>query len=188
MGQSEANDIALVREARRGLGQMWTSWWMLGRCGDWKTGLKRAEQFAEYGIFWLEEPLHPEDVEGYAHLCERSPVPIATGEAESRYQDFERLLVKGRIDWVQPDPGRCGLSTMVEVGRLAHRLHRKVVNHSFKSGITIAASLHGLAAVPHGEVFEYCMAESPLRPRPDVRKIRGRRWLRSRAGGAGDWA
>ena len=33
----------------------------------------------------------------------------------------------------------------------------------FKSGITIAASLHGLAAVPHGEVFEYCMAESPLR-------------------------
>ena len=52
---------------------------------------------------------------------------------------------------------------MVEVGRLAHRHHRKVVNHSFKSGITIAASLHGLAAVPHGEVFEYCMAESPLR-------------------------
>ena len=119
-----------------------------GQVWDWKTGLKRAEQFAEYGIFWLEEPLHPEDVAGYAHLCERSPVPIATGEAESRYQDFERLLVNGRIDWVQPDPGRCGLSTMVEVGRLAHRLHRKVVNHSFKSGITIAASLHGLAAVP----------------------------------------
>ena len=30
---------------------------------------------------------------------------------------------------------------MVEVGRLAHRTHRRVVNHSFKSGITIAASL-----------------------------------------------
>ena len=73
------------------------------------------------------------------------------------------MLVEGLIDWVQPDPGRCGLSTMVEVGRLAHRLNRKVCNHSFKSGITIAASLHGLAAVPHGEVFEFCMADSPLR-------------------------
>ena len=107
-------------------------------------------------------PLHQFDA-GYARLCERSPVPIATGEAESRYKDFERLLVDGLIDWIQPDPGRCGISTMVEVGRLAHRLHRKVVNHSFKSGITIAASLHGLAAAPHGEVFEYCMSDSPLR-------------------------
>ena len=52
---------------------------------------------------------------------------------------------------------------MVHVGRFAHRHHRKVVNHSFKSGITIAASLHGLAAAPHGQVFEYCMADSPLR-------------------------
>ena len=48
---------------------------------------------------WLEEPLHPEDVMGYARLCERSPLPIATGEAESRYTDFERLLVDGLIDW-----------------------------------------------------------------------------------------
>ena len=30
-------------------------------------------------------------------------------------------------------------------------------------GITIAASLHSLAAVPQGEVFEFCMSDSPLR-------------------------
>ena len=163
MGQDEQNDIALVHAARQGAGPEVDILVDAGQVWDWKTGLKRAEQFADQGIFWLEEPLHPEDVEGYARLCERSPVPIATGEAESRYEDFERLLIDGLIDWVQPDPGRCGISTMVEVGRLAHRLHRKVVNHSFKSGITIAASLHGLAAVPHGEIFEYCMADSPLR-------------------------
>ena len=46
---------------------------------------------------------------------------------------------------------------------MAHRRHARVVNHSFKSGITIAASLHALAAVPGGEMFEYCMSESPLR-------------------------
>ena len=163
MGRDEATDIALVREARRGAGDQVDILIDAGQVWDWKTALQRARQFAEFGPFWLEEPLHPEDVEGYARLSAASPVPIAAGEAESRLPDFERLLLEGGLDWIQPDPGRCGLSTMVEVARLAHRHHRKVVNHSFKSGITIAASLHGLAAVPHGEVFEYCMAESPLR-------------------------
>jgi L-alanine-DL-glutamate epimerase-like enolase superfamily enzyme len=163
MGQSEKNDIALVREARRGAGRDIDILVDAGQVWDWKTALKRTQQFAEYDIFWLEEPLHPQDVEGYAQLCAASSVPIATGEAESNIEDFERLLLEGKLDWIQPDPGRCGISTMVEVGRLAHRLHRKVVNHSFKSGITIAASLHGLAAVPHGDIFEYCMSDSPLR-------------------------
>ena len=163
MGRDEKTDIALVREARRGVGDDVDVLIDAGQVWDWKTALKRAEQFTEFRPFWLEEPLHPEDVSGYARLCERSPIPIATGEAEARYQDFEKLLVEGQVDWIQPDPGRCGISTMVDVGRLAHRLHRRVVNHSFKSGITIAASLHALAAVPHGEVFEYCMSDSPLR-------------------------
>jgi len=163
MGGDEATDIALVREARRGAGDDVDVLVDAGQVWDWKTALKRAEQFAEFGIFWLEEPLQPEDVEGYARLSAASPVPIAAGEAESRPEEFERLLLEGGLDWIQPDPGRCGISTMVHVGRFAHRHHRKVVNHSFKSGITIAASLHGLAAVPHGQVFEYCMADSPLR-------------------------
>ena len=163
MGQSEENDIALIREARRGAGQDIDILVDAGQVWDWKTALRRAQAFAESDIFWLEEPLHPQDIDGYSQLCAESPLPIATGEAESNVEDFQRLLVEGAVDWIQPDPGRCGISKMVEVGRLAHRMHRKVVNHSFKSGITIAASLHGLAAAPHGELFEYCMSDSPLR-------------------------
>jgi L-alanine-DL-glutamate epimerase-like enolase superfamily enzyme len=163
MGQSEETDIALVQQARQGAGPQVDILIDAGQVWDWKTALKRAHQFAEFAPFWLEEPLHPEDVKGYARLCAASPLPIASGEAESRYQDFEHLLVNGDLDWIQPDPARCGITTMVEVGRLAHRLHKRVVNHSFKSGITIAASLHALAAVPHGEVFEFCMSDSPLR-------------------------
>ncbi len=163
MGQDEATDIALIREARKGAGESVDILIDAGQVWDWKTALKRAHQFADYHPFWLEEPLHPDDVRGYARLTAESPVPIATGEAESRYVDFERLVLEGGLDWIQPDPARCGISTMVAVGRMAHRHHTKVVNHSFKSGITIAASLHALAAVPHGEIFEYCMTDSPLR-------------------------
>lgn len=163
MGEDEESDISLVREARRGVGDGVDVLIDAGQVWDWKTALKRARQFAEFRPFWLEEPLHPSDLRGYAKLAAESPVPIAAGEAEARLDAFERLVAEAGLDWVQPDPGRCGISTMVEVGRMAHRCHARVVNHSFKSGITIAASLHALAAVPGGEMFEYCMSESPLR-------------------------
>lgn len=163
MGQSEENDIALVREARNGAGDKVDILVDAGQVWDWKTALKRAHQFAEFGIFWLEEPLHPEDVTGYRQLTEESPVPIAAAEANARFSEFERMVVDGGLDWIQPDPGRCGISTFVEAGRMASRFHRKVVNHSFKSEITIAASLHAMSAVQNTEVCEFCMADSPLR-------------------------
>lgn len=162
MGESEENDIALVREAKRGgggidilvdAGQVW----------DWRTALDRAKAFADIGIFWLEEPLHPDDVEGYARLTESSPVPIATGEAEALLSEFEKLIVGGGLHWIQPDPGRCGITTFVDAGRMAGEHDCRVVNHSFKSGITISASLHALSACPGTEVFEFCMSDSPLR-------------------------
>ena len=163
MGQSAALDIELVRQARLGAGEDVDVLIDAGQVWNWKTALQRAEQFAEFQPFWLEEPLQPDDLLGYSRLSEASPIPIAAGEAESRVEDFRRLIAEGGIDWVQPDPGRCGLSGMVEVGKISLQHGRKCVNHSFKSGITIAASLHGLTTMPTAEMFEFCMADSPLR-------------------------
>jgi L-rhamnonate dehydratase len=163
MGMDEATDIALVREARAGAGDNVDVLVDAGQVWDWQTALTRARQFEEFGIFWLEEPLHPEDVDGYRQLTAESPVPIAAAEAEARYVDFERLVSDGGLDWIQPDPGRCGISTFVKAGHMAVQHGRKVVNHSFKSGVTISASLHALSAMPQAEICEFCMADSPLR-------------------------
>ena len=163
MGQSEEKDIALVREARKGAGDDIDILVDAGQVWDWKTALVRARQFQEFGIFWLEEPLHPQDVDGYRRLSDESPVPIAAAEAEANFEDFERMVVDGGLDWIQPDPGRCGISTFVEAGRMAVRNRRKVVNHSFKSGVTLSASLQALSAIPGTTVCEFCMADSPLR-------------------------
>ena len=77
MGEDEQKDIALVREARKGVGDNVDVLIDAGQVWDWKTALARAERFAEHNIFWLEEPLQPDDLAGFARLCERSPVPIA---------------------------------------------------------------------------------------------------------------
>lgn len=163
MGEDEQKDIALVREARKGVGDNVDVLIDAGQVWDTETALTRAQQFAEYRPFWIEEPLQPDDIAGYTSLTAESPVPIATGEAESQLEDFERLVTEGGLDWIQPDPGRCGITTMVAAGRFAHNHNRKIVNHSFKSGITMAASLHALAALPNSSMFEFCMSDSPLR-------------------------
>jgi L-alanine-DL-glutamate epimerase-like enolase superfamily enzyme len=163
MGDSEENDVALVQAARRGAGGQVDILIDAGQVWDWRTALERARRFEEFGLFWLEEPLHPQDIEGYARLTEASPIPIAAGEAEALPSEFHRLIVDGGLNWVQPDPGRCGITTFAEVGRIAAENGCKVVNHSFKSGITIAASLHALSACQGTEMFEFCMSDSPLR-------------------------
>ena len=81
MGRDEKQDIALVREARRGAGDHVDVLIDAGQVWDWKTALTRAHQFAEYHPFWIEEPLQPDDIDGYHALTSASPIPIATGEA-----------------------------------------------------------------------------------------------------------
>lgn len=163
MGRNEQTDIALVREARRGLGESVDLLVDAGECFDARTAIRRAQEFAEFRPYWLEEMLHPEDLVGYRMLSAVSPTPIAAGETASRLSEFLQMLDEGGLDWIQPDPSRCGISTMLAVGRAALARHKRVCNHTFKSGLTIAASLHVMAALPDVDVVEFCMADSPLR-------------------------
>lgn len=163
MGRDERTDIALVREARRGIGDDAELMIDAGICYDSSTAIRRAQQFAEYRPFWLEEPLHPDDLAGYARLAERAPIRIAAGEQETTLKGFTELLATG-IDVVQPDVARVGGPSMaIQIGRLAAQHHRLCVNHSYKTGVSIAASLHFLAALPNTGWLEYCVEQSALR-------------------------
>src|SRR5262245_7049764 len=68
MGQSEEGDIAHVRAARTGLGPGIELMVDAGLCWDTATALRRARQFEQFNLTWLEEPLHPDNVQGYAKL------------------------------------------------------------------------------------------------------------------------
>src|SRR4051812_37530023 len=68
MGQDESLDIELVRGAREGVGPGNTVLIDAGCVWDARTALRRAHQFADFNIGWLEEPLRPWDVDGYVWL------------------------------------------------------------------------------------------------------------------------
>ncbi len=163
LGQSEAGDLAQVSAARRGVGEEAEFMIDAGLAYDVTTAIKRAHQFAEFRPFWFEEALHPDDYEGYTKLAANAPIRVAAGEQEVTLAGFERLLDCG-LDVVQPDVARVGgLTNMRRIGQLAARRYRLCVNHSYKTGVSIAASLHALAALPNTYWLEYCVEDSPLR-------------------------
>src|SRR5438094_5015446 len=80
MGQGEASDIAHVRAARKGIGKEAELMVDAGLCWDTATAIRRAKQFESFNLTWLEEPLHPDNLRGYARLSTQSPIRIAAGE------------------------------------------------------------------------------------------------------------
>ena len=72
-------------------------------------------------------------------------------------------MTNGGLDYVQIDVGRIGGIT--EAKRVADRaktLGIKYVNHTFKSHLSIAASIHVFAGFRSFDIIEYPAGDSPL--------------------------
>jgi L-alanine-DL-glutamate epimerase-like enolase superfamily enzyme len=164
MGQSEASDLAHVRAARQGVGPDVELMVDAGLCWDTATAIRRARQFEPFNLTWLEEPLHPDNLHGYARLVAQAPMRIAAGEEICDIKEFEQMMDVGGIDVVQVDVTRVGgLARSKRIGWGSAERHRLCVNHSYKTGVNIAASLHFVAALPNTHYFEYCVEQGALR-------------------------
>ena len=186
MGQGETSDIAHVRAARQGLGPNIELMVDAGLCWDTATALRRARQFEEFQLTWLEEPLHPDNLQGYARLSAQSPIRIAAGEEVCDVGEFRTMMDVGGIDVVQVDVGRVGgLARSKRIGWDSVERHRLCVNHSYKTGINIAASLHFVAALPNTHYFEYCAEQGDVRKYLTKQRFPGDRRRHHGAGRAG---
>jgi L-alanine-DL-glutamate epimerase-like enolase superfamily enzyme len=176
MGQDEKTDIALVREARKGLGGDADLMIDAGLVWDAKTAIQRARAFSEYNIYWLEEPLLPDDYHGYRKLSEATDVRIAAGEEESSRKTFIELMDIGKVDIVQVDLTRVGgFTEAMKIASLAADRGVPVVNHGFTTYINVAAALHFLNAIPGSFIAEFVVEEeSTLRDRITRQRIAAR--------------
>lgn len=162
----EATDIALVAEARAGIGDeaelMIDAGVVWG--DDVDTAFARARAFAEYTPTWLEEPLYPHAIDAYAALTGRKPaVSIAAGEGAGMYRQAEDIIVNGGVQFAQIDVGRIGgITPAFRVRRLCEERGVQYVNHTFKSHLSVAASLHVFATNADFGLCEYPAAGSPL--------------------------
>jgi len=156
-GRAERTDRAHIEGIRAAVGPdapiMLDVGWAYDSGGpewDVTTALRRARIFSEYDIYWLEEPLHPDDMDGYGRLSEQSPVRIASGEELATIHEFRDLIERGKVHVLQPDVSRCGgVTETMRIAAFAQAHQRPIVPHHYSSGILGAVSVHINASVPN---------------------------------------
>ncbi|HEX4488059.1 MAG TPA: mandelate racemase/muconate lactonizing enzyme family protein [Terriglobales bacterium] len=119
----------------------------------WRMTTQQAAYYsralAELRIGWLEAPLIPEDIRGHAWLCSVSGTPIAIGESYRSTFDFIRLVEESAAHILQPDLGRCGITTTRFVTQLCASRNLGFAPHvSISLGPQLAAALHVSAVAP----------------------------------------
>ncbi len=132
---------------------------------DAATAIRVARALEAADISWFEEPVPPDDLDGYARIHAMTSVPLATGETEFSVFGFRDLIGRGLIDVVQPDTGRSGGITGVRHAALLAFAHNKgfAPHTGFSGGVSQLAALHAAAASPVLDTFEYMFIDNPLR-------------------------
>ncbi|RUL84681.1 mandelate racemase/muconate lactonizing enzyme family protein [Tautonia sociabilis] len=115
-----------------------------------------AEMLADFNIVWFEEPLPPDDLDGYVALTRVSPVPIAGGEVLTRRQSFLPWIERRAVDILQPDCTKNGgLTESRRIAWLASEHNIQVVPHGWNTAVGLAADLQFSAALPVARYVEY---------------------------------
>ncbi len=85
----------------------------------------------KYQLRWLEEPVIPDDIGGYAALKAMNRVPIAGGEHEFTLYGFREMLDAKALDYIQFDTSRVGGITQArKIAALAEAHSVPVIPHA----------------------------------------------------------
>ena len=112
--------------------------------------LRRARVYQDLGCFWLEEPLPPQDMEGFALLAGALDMRIATGENLNTKYAFADLIARRGADVVQPDNRRAGgVTEWMEIAAVADAYGLELASHGGGS-----TNLNMLLAMPNAIYME----------------------------------
>jgi L-alanine-DL-glutamate epimerase-like enolase superfamily enzyme len=112
--------------------------------------LRRGRIYQEMGCFWYEEPLPPQEMEGYAELAHALDIRIATGENLATKYAFADLIQRRGADVVQPDSRRAGgVTEWMEIAAIADGYGLELASHG--GGNT---NLNMLLAMPNAIYME----------------------------------
>ena len=123
-----------------------------------------AKELARLGVYWLEEPVHPEFVDDLARIRRRVDLPVVSGEWLGSWFQFRDLLRAEAVDIIMPNITRCGgLTGLLKIADLAMLDNVLVAPHGVGAGVGIVAACAACAVLPNFLIYEYNQLFNPLR-------------------------
>lgn len=155
LGDTPARDLARVHAVRKALGDE------LAILTDANTGYTVADArqampgLAAAAVGWLEEPFPPHDHRSYALAAGFAAVPFAAGENHYTRFEFSRVIEDGVITILQPDLSKTGgITEGLRIAALASTWKLPINPHTSMTGLSMAATIHFLAAIDNAGYFE----------------------------------
>lgn len=140
------------------------------------TAVRMGHLMEPLDVRFFEEPVPPEDRDGYRKVRAENPIPVAGGECDFTRYGFRDLIAGGCVDIAQPDLAVCGgFTAMTHILALANSFGVATVPHVWGSGVAVAAALQAIAVIPafphtanalplfNAPVIEFDRKHNPLR-------------------------
>jgi galactonate dehydratase len=124
-----------------------------------------ARALEPYNLLWIEDPIAPENLEGYRRIRDAAHVPLASGERQATIFGERQLIEEELVDVLQPDTGRAGgITQMKKIAAMAEAHHIMMAPHSGSLGpVAEYAALHLMAAIPNALILERIEDDWPER-------------------------
>ncbi len=157
-------DVESVRAVREAAGPHIEIGIDVNSAYDAATAIRFCAAVEKYNVMFLEEPVYPDDIDGYERIRAHTSIALACGESEFGIFGFRELLRRRAVDIVQPDIARVGgFTAAMRLGALVHAHNVRYAPHTgFSCGVAQLASIHLAAAVPDLWKVEEMYISNPL--------------------------
>lgn len=131
--ENESEDISRVRAVRRLIGE--DALFMVDANMVWTVSqaihmIKRLEEFHPV---WIEEPINPDDLDGYATIIKSTSIPISMGENLHTFYEHKLAITIGHIECPIIDCSNvCGITGFFKASAFAELYHYKVNSHGMQ--------------------------------------------------------
>lgn len=165
-------DIARVEAVRKAVGDDMRLMVDANHCFTVPQAIRIGRELERLNVEWFEEPISPEDLDGYVEVTRALDMAVAGGENEFTRWGFRDIVVRKAMDIVQPDVCAAGgITECRKIATLASAHGVECVPHAWGSAIGLAATLHFLAALPDQPpsfrpmppLLEFEQCENPFR-------------------------
>lgn len=173
-------DIRRVEAVRRAVGDKTRLMVDANHCFTVPQAIRLGRELEKLDVEWFEEPISPEDIDGYVEVTRALDMAVAGGENEFTRWGFRDLVVRKAMDIVQPDVCAAGgITECKKIATLATTHGVECVPHAWGSAIGIAATLHFIASLPDQPpsfrpmppLLEFEQCENPFRDHLSVEPI-----------------